>query len=205
MSEYRLKLTGGPEPVTIHKYKTFEEAAAKFNATKELYPKGLLNIETDINDKPVSINPDLLTYTLIPADKNLKILNPELLTATKAKAEKNQSEVGKKYDSNKPMAGAIVRVFPKAVMAIGAVIKFGAKKYPNPNNWKMNEDIINRYFDSAIRHACKHFDGYEKDEETGLPHLVHAAWNMLAILEKYLIENPEVAKAIMFPDEVRDK
>lgn len=137
--------------------------------------------------------------------EEINILNPELLTATKAKAEKVQAEVGKKYDSNKPMAGAIVRVFPKAVMAIGAVIKFGAKKYPNPNNWKMNEDIINRYFDSAIRHACKHFDGYEKDEETGLPHLVHAAWNMLAILEKYLMENPEVAKTIMFPDEVRDK
>lgn len=204
MSEYRLKLTGGPEPVTIHKYNTFEEAAAKFNATKDLYPKGMLNIETDVGGKPVSINPDLLTYTLIPADKDLKILNPELLTATKAKAEKNQSEIGKKFDSNKPMVGTIIRVFPRALMAIGAVIRFGAKKYPNPNNWKMNEDIINRYFDSAIRHMSKHFAGYEKDEETGLPHLVHAAWNMLAILEKYLMEHPEISKDIMFPKEIKD-
>lgn len=205
MSEYRLKLTGGPEPVTIHKYKTFEEAAAKFNATKELYPKGLLNIETDINGKPVSINPDLLTYIPIPANKNLKILNPELLTATKAKAEKNQSEVGKKYDSNKPMAGSVIRVFPQAIMAVGAVIREGAKKYPNPNNWKLNDNIEARYFDSLIRHMCKHFSGQVKDEETGLLHLIHAAWNSLAILEKYLIDHPEIAKEIMYPDEVRDK
>ena len=205
MSEYRLKLTGGPEPVTIHKYNTFEEAAAKFNATKDLYPRGLLNIETDINGQPVSINPDLLTYTFIPADKDLKVLNPELLTATKAKAEKNQSEVGKKYDSSKPMAGSVIRVFPQAIMGIGAVIREGAKKYPNPNNWKLNDNIEARYFDSLIRHMCKHFSGQVKDEETGLLHLIHAAWNSLAILEKYLIDHPEIAKEIMYPDEVRDK
>lgn len=205
MSEYRIKLTGGPEPVTIHKYNTFEEAAEKFNATKDLYPKGMLNIETDVGGKPVSINPDLLTYTLIPADKDLKILNPELLTATKIKAEKNQSEVGKKYDSSKPMAGSVIRVFPQAIMAVGAVIREGAKKYPNPNNWKLNDNIEARYFDSLIRHMCKHFSGQVKDEETGLLHLIHAAWNSLAILEKYLIDHPEIAKEIMYPDEVRDK
>lgn len=208
MSEYRLKLTGGPEPVTIHKYNTFEEAAAKFNATKELYPKGLLNIETDINGKTVSINPDFLTYTLIPADKDLKILNPELLSMTKEKAEYKKEfkkEVGKKYDSSKPMAGSVIRVFPQAIMGIGAVIREGAKKYPNPNNWKLNDNIEARYFDSLIRHMCKHFSGQVKDEETGLLHLIHAAWNSLAILEKYLIDHPDVAKEIMYPDEVRDK
>ncbi len=143
-------------------------------------------------------------FSILP-DENLKVLNPELLTATKIKAEKNQSEVGKKYDSNKPMAGSVIRVFPQAIMAIGAVIREGAKKYPNPNNWKLNDNIEARYFDSLIRHMCKHFSGQVKDEETGLLHLIHAAWNSLAILEKYLIDNPEIAKEIMYPDEVRDK
>lgn len=137
--------------------------------------------------------------------EEIKILNPELLTATKIKAEKNQSEVGKKYDSSKPMAGSVIRVFPQAIMAVGAVIREGAKKYPNPNNWKLNDNIEARYFDSLIRHMCKHFSGQVKDEETGLLHLIHAAWNSLAILEKYLIDHPETAKEIMYPDEVRDK
>ena len=145
-------------------------------------------------------------YRINPEE--LEIQNPvDLLSMTKEKAEYKKEfkeEVGKKFDSNKPMVGTIIRVFPRALMAIGAVIRFGAKKYPNPNNWKMNEDIINRYFDSAIRHMSKHFAGYEKDEETGLPHLVHAAWNMLAILEKYLMEHPEISKDIMFPKEIKD-
>lgn len=144
-------------------------------------------------------------FVAVVPDGDLKILNPELLTATKAKAEKNQSEVGKKYDSSKPMAGSVIRVFPQAIMAVGAVIREGAKKYPNPNNWKLNDNIEARYFDSLIRHMCKHFSGQVKDEETGLLHLIHAAWNSLAILEKYLIDHPEIAKEIMYPDEVRDK
>lgn len=144
-------------------------------------------------------------FVAVMPDEDLKILNPELLTATKIKAEKNQSEVGKKYDSSKPMAGSVIRVFPQAIMAVGAVIREGAKKYPNPNNWKLNDNIEARYFDSLIRHMCKHFSGQVKDEETGLLHLIHAAWNSLAILEKYLIDHPEVAKEIMYPDEVRDK
>lgn len=111
---------------------------------------------------------------------------------------------GKKFDTNKPMAGAIIRVFPMAVMAIGAVIRFGARKYPNPNNWKLNEDIESRYFDSLIRHMCKHFAGYKEDEETGLPHLVHAAWNAMAILEKYLMDNEEIADKIMFQKEIKE-
>lgn len=111
---------------------------------------------------------------------------------------------GKKFDSNKPMAGRVISVFPRAVMALGAVIRYGTKKYPNPNNWKENEDIENRYFDSLIRHECKKFAGYDFDEETKLPHLVHAAWNAIAILEKYLIDNEELAKQIMFPPEIRD-
>jgi hypothetical protein len=51
---------------------------------------------------------------------------------------------------------------------------------------------------------CKHFAGYKEDEETGLPHLVHAAWNAMAILEKYLMDNKEIADGIMFPKEIKE-
>ena len=202
MSEYRIRLTGGPEPVTIHKYNTFEEAAAKFNATKDLYPKGALNIETDLNGRPVSINPDLLSYTPIPADKDFKILNPELLTATKIKAEKNQSEVGKKYDltddgtgkkydTGKSMVGTLCSVFPRALLGIGRCIEFGTHKYTKSDNWKLVENAFTRYQDSLMRHYLKFLAGEVKDRETGLPHLMHVGWNALAILELFLITNSE--------------
>lgn len=115
----------------------------------------------------------------------------------------NESE-GKKYDGNKPMTGTILRVFPYALNAVGACIKFGATKYPDPNNWKKNKNALVRYNDSLIRHLTKHFTGNELDEETKLPHLAHVAWNALAILELYLIENPEKAKELMYPQEIRE-
>ncbi len=111
---------------------------------------------------------------------------------------------GKKYDGNKPMTGTVLRVFPLAMNAIGACIKFGTSKYPDPNNWKKNKNALVRYNDSLIRHLTKHFSGREADEETTLPHLAHVAWNALAILELYLMEHPEIVDKVMYPKEVRE-
>lgn len=111
---------------------------------------------------------------------------------------------GKKYDSNKPMVGTILRVFPYALTAIGMCIQFGTKKYPDPNNWKKNQNALVRYNDSLVRHLTKYFAGHPLDEETKLPHLAHVAWNALAILELYLMEHPTEASQIMFPIEKRD-
>lgn len=94
---------------------------------------------------------------------------------------------GKKYDTGKPMVGTLARVFPHALMAIGECIEFGTHKYPDPNNWKKVDGAKTRYLDSLMRHLLKHYMGITKDEETGLPHLAHAAWNALAILELELM------------------
>lgn len=98
---------------------------------------------------------------------------------------------GKKYDTGKPMIGTIIRVFPNAMEALGSVIEFGTHKYPDPNNWKKVEGAKFRYLDSLMRHMVKHYRGLELDEETGKPHLAHMAWNALAILELYLMEQKE--------------
>lgn len=39
--------------------------------------------------------------------------------------------------------------------------------------------------------------GIEIDNETGLPHLTHVAWNTLAILELYCMKHPEVMKDLL--------
>ena len=95
---------------------------------------------------------------------------------------------GKKYDTGKPMVGTLLRVFPNALIEIGRCIEFGTHKYPKPDNWKKVEGAKLRYLDSMIRHLLQHLRGNTFDDETGLPHLAHMAWNALAILELAHIE-----------------
>lgn len=101
---------------------------------------------------------------------------------------------GKKYDGGKPMVGALCRVFPHALLAVGQCIEFGTHKYPQPDNWKLVEGAFTRYQDSMMRHYLKYQAGEIMDSETKLPHLSHMAWNALAILELYLMNNPEIFK-----------
>lgn len=103
---------------------------------------------------------------------------------------------GKKYDTGKPMVGALCRVFPRALMAIGACIEFGTHKYPKPDNWKKVEEAYTRYQDSMIRHYLKHLQDQVKDNETGKLHLAHLCWNALAITELYLMEHPELMEEL---------
>ena len=111
---------------------------------------------------------------------------------------------GKKFDTGKPMVGTILRVFPRAISVIGAVIEYGTHKYPDPNNWSKNENILERYSDSAVRHLTKYFIGEELDDESHLPHLAHCAWNIIAILEYELRKQPDFIDKILHPKEVRE-
>lgn len=88
---------------------------------------------------------------------------------------------GEKQDKDKPRHGLVVRDFAKALQAIGEIGSYGAKKY-SPSNWLMVE--TERYEDAFMRHYLKHLEGDMIDPESGYPHLAHAAWNILAILEK---------------------
>lgn len=96
---------------------------------------------------------------------------------------------GKKYDSGKSMVGTLCRVFPRALLGIGQCIEFGTHKYPNPKNWQLVEKGFERYQDSMMRHYLKFLAGQDKDSETNLLHLKHMAWNVLAILELYLMDH----------------
>jgi hypothetical protein len=98
---------------------------------------------------------------------------------------------GKKYDNGKPMAGTLTDVFSRALMAVGACIEYGTHKYPDPKNWQLVDNGIKRYRDAMVRHLLKYNAGIDKDEETKLPHLVHMAWNALAILELYMQEHKD--------------
>ena len=75
--------------------------------------------------------------------------------------------------------------FKRALTEVGRVGTFGANKYSD-NGWMEVENGIARYRDAMYRHlfATDHYD-----DQSGLSHMAHAAWNMLAMLE--LMEREE--------------
>lgn len=95
------------------------------------------------------------------------------------------SKKGSKFDSGKPMA-SLLADFPRALMAVAEVGTFGAKKYSR-GNWLSVENGIERYSDAKWRHLLQGAVT-PVDDESGLPHKFHEAWNALAELELMLIE-----------------
>ena len=61
---------------------------------------------------------------------------------------------------------------------------FGAKKYTD-RGWKEVNNGIERYLSAMLRHYFKFKNGEDLDNESGLTHLAHMAWNALAVLELY--------------------
>ena len=78
---------------------------------------------------------------------------------------------GVKYDAGKPRLDLLP---PKAILAIGEVMTYGAAKY-GPNNWQGVEP--ERYTAALLRHLMAYMDGEETDAESGLPHLWHVLTN----------------------------
>lgn len=77
---------------------------------------------------------------------------------------------GKKYDKGKP---AMDLVPFDAVEQVAAVLSFGATKYGR-HNWALGM-AHGRLVAAALRHIGAYLRGDDLDEESGLPHLSHAA------------------------------
>lgn len=92
------------------------------------------------------------------------------------------SEPGRKDDSGKPLASIIYKDFPTAMSMVIDVATFGANKYAR-GNWKKVEDAEQRYEDAFHRHLLDEVLGEETDEESEVPHLGHALWNLMALIE----------------------
>ena len=68
------------------------------------------------------------------------------------------------------------------VQHVVQVFTFGATKYA-PDTWQHVENGYDRYKAALFRHLVKHESGEICDEESGLPHLAHAAWNALVLIQ----------------------
>ena len=86
---------------------------------------------------------------------------------------------GIKHDSDKVLMGCIP---PTAEVLLGMVLTYGAKKYSR-ENWRLIDNLEERYMDACLRHINLHRRGEEVDPESGLPHLGHAAACLMFLLE----------------------
>lgn len=65
---------------------------------------------------------------------------------------------------------------------IARVRMYGNEKYHDPNNWKLVEK--QRYVDALLRHIISYIDDPTGvDEESGIPHYMHAACNLAFLCE----------------------
>lgn len=62
-----------------------------------------------------------------------------------------------------------------------AVIQYGKDKY-GAYNWTHLKQPRERYFAACMRHMLAWQKGELRDKESGLPHLAHAATNMLFLM-----------------------
>lgn len=89
-------------------------------------------------------------------------------------------EVGRKDDQGK-ILGQLLGDFSRALLGVAEVGTFGAQKYTR-GGWLHVENAEQRYYDALYRHLLL-ANQCEDDDESGLTHLEHAAWNILAVLE----------------------
>ena len=88
---------------------------------------------------------------------------------------------GAKLDAGKNRLGLVVADFANAIQQVGLVATMGALKY-TASGWLAVKDGKERYSDALFRHLVAHAAG-ERLDGSGLLHLAHAAWNVLAVLE----------------------
>ena len=90
-------------------------------------------------------------------------------------------ELALRYNDGKPQLVFILD-FPNALEGLSRVKEFGASKY-ELHNWKRG-----RPFRDAISSILRHLvaaqtEGFDK--ESGLPHIDHALWGIIALSEWY--------------------
>ena len=84
------------------------------------------------------------------------------------------------------MTGLMLRDFARALNEVAKVSTYGCIKYGSPSGWQTVANGLNRYNDALGRHLLASSIS-EEDEESGLLHKAHLAWNALATLELELM------------------
>ncbi len=90
----------------------------------------------------------------------------------------NKSNTGIKFDQGKPEPCLLSSI---ALMEMSKVATLGAKKY-GPHNWRKGMKW-SRILNAVMRHILQFQNSEDPDEESGVSHLAHAAWGLMALIE----------------------
>lgn len=97
--------------------------------------------------------------------------------------EDDQPEINQeaKSDGGKPRPSLVPPALIDGVMRIR---EFGTARYGDPNNWRKVD--ADRYHDALLRHILAMWEDWGAvDQDSGMPHLWHAACN-IAFLMQYM-------------------
>lgn len=89
--------------------------------------------------------------------------------------------LGAKYDGGKLLFRALTRGLALPLRAVAAVLTYGALKYKE-DSWQHVPNGKERYESALDRHLNAWKAGEKCDDESGLPHIAHAACNALFLL-----------------------
>lgn len=110
-------------------------------------------------------------------------MNPESSIKNYVRNEEEESQMGQKTAAR--FSQGKIRhdlIAPWALDQIAKVYTYGTIKYDDDNWWKglkWKKDV----FGCILRHIWKWFRGERNDDESGVHHLAHAAWNCIALME----------------------
>ena len=104
--------------------------------------------------------------------------------------EPDPHKPGVKLDDGKIRMGLVLLGFARALKEVGEVGTYGAKKYID-HGWVYVDNGRERYTDALLRHLLAEATEGDRDQESGLLHAAHTAWNALARLELMLREEEE--------------
>lgn len=68
-------------------------------------------------------------------------------------------------------------VYSELIEAIARVRRYGIEKHGTSEDWRSTPRVL--HFDAMLRHVYAYMRGEDKDVESGLPHLWHAAANIM--------------------------
>lgn len=161
-----------PTSPSVEFYAAFGEEMREANPRDESYP-----IEWQVGA------PEPKSFTSVPSRS---VLEEWLEESQKAKdftkvfnGEVNVVDpvTGGQKGSKQAQLGA---VSPRALMELAKVAGFGGEKYERYNFMKGYRWSLS--YDAMQRHLHAFWGGQDLDEESGLPHLAHAAWHCLALI-----------------------
>jgi len=124
-----------------------------------------------------------IVYTYHESHRNYhtNLREKEMVIESKTSSD-NLHVPGAKDDKVKPDLELVLGAFAQALMEVGEVGTFGARKYTR-DGWLYVNRGVDRYSSALLRHFFQYKTGEFVDSDSKLSHLAHVAWNALAILE----------------------